>query len=167
MPIPILDFLSLRTFSSIWYWIAVATVWSMASYRPMGVPYDMVWRARRNDGEARAALDAAARAFAGRLVGGTAAGGTVLVALVSAVLSALLMLAVFYGLEFAQGLLLIFLPLTLVGALSVQTARRIEAGGEPVRHLRRLRAATHAIAFVALFVTAFWGMYVNLVLSVL
>ncbi len=165
--VPIFDFLSLRTFSSVWYWIAVAAVWATASHRPLGVPYDMVWRARKDEGEARATLDAIARGFAGRLVGGITRGGAVAAGLASALLSALAILAFVYGLEFAQGLLLIVLPLSLVAVLNFQTARQIDRGGDPVRHLRRLRAATHAVAFVALFVTAFWGMYVNLAVSVL
>ena len=167
MPPPILDFLTLRTFSSVWYWIAVAVVWATVSQRPMGVPYDMVWRAQRKATGARAALDAVARGLAHRLVSGMSRGGPFVVAFGSAVLTALLLLAFVYGLEFAQGLLLIVLPVALVGALSIRTARQIDRGGDPVRHLRRLRSGTHAIAFVALFVTAFWGVYVNLVVPVL
>ena len=167
MPPPILDFLNLRTFSSVWYWIAVAVVWGFVSHRPMGVPFDLVWRARRGGGEDSAALDAVAKALARRLVTGMARGGALVVALVSAVLTMLLLLAAVYGVEFAQGLVLILLPLALVGVLSIRAARRIDGGGDPVRHLRRLRAGTQAIAFVALFVTAFWGVYVNLMVSVL
>lgn len=167
MHLPILEFLNLRTFSSVWYWIAVAVVWTMASHRPMGVPYDMVWSARRGDGSDRAALDAVATTLARRLVTAMARGGVLVVALVSAALTALLLLAAVYGLEFAQGLVLILVPLALVGLLSFRTARRIDGGDDPIRHLRRLRAGIHAIALVALFVTAFWGVYVNLVASVL
>lgn len=160
MPLPVLEFLSLRTFTSVWYWIAVAVVWALVSHRPLGVPYDMVWRARQ-DSAARARLDTVARALAGHVASSMTAGGTVVVALVSAVLSALLLLALFYEIEFAQGLLLIALPLAFVGVLNLRAARSIDAGADPIRHLRRLRASTHAVAVVALFVTALWGMYVN------
>jgi hypothetical protein len=166
MPLQLLDFLSLRTFSSVWYWIAVAVVWASVSQRPMGVPYDLVWRARRG-GDAEAALGAVARVLARRLAGGMDTGGAVVVAVVSSVLSMLALLAFFYGLEFAQGLLLILLPLALVAVLNVRTARRIDGGEDPVRHLRRLRVGTQAVGIVALFLTAFWGMYVNLFASVL
>ena len=164
---PVLEFLNLRTFSSVWYWIAVGVVWAVVSHRPMGVPYDMVWRARQRDSEARAALDAVARTLARRQVRTMARAGTVVVAIYSATLTTLLLLAVVYRLELAQGALLLALPLSLVGWLGHLTARSIDRGGDSVRHLRRLRIATNGVGLIALFVTAFWGMYVNLMVSVL
>ncbi len=162
----ILEFLSLRTFSSIWYWIAVALIWAFLSHRPMGIPYDMVTRCA-TDRPASVELQAMSRALARRIRRGVETGGTLLVGIMSGVLSALLLLAFFYGLELAQGLLLIALPVTLVGWLTVRTARAIDAGGEPARHLKRLRLTTNAVALLALFATSVWGMYVNFVTAVL
>lgn len=159
---PALDVISVRTFSSVWYWIAVAAVWSLASHRPMGVPYDMVWRARREGSRARCELDAVAQALARRLVEGVESGGVIPAALVSAALTALVLMALLYGVELAQGMMLLALPLAVTAWLTLLAARAIAAGGDAVRHLRRLRGSIHAIALVALFVTAFWGMYVNL-----
>jgi hypothetical protein len=162
-----LEFLSFRTFSSVWYWITVAIIWAAVGHRPMGVPFDMVWRARRDGAEAQSALAAVAGALAKRLVVIMARGGVLVVAFASALLTALLVLSMIYGLELAQGVLLIVMPLFFVSWLSIRTARTINAGGDPERHLRRLRTATQGVGILSLFVTAFWGMYVNFMSSVL
>lgn len=161
-----LEFLSLRTFSSIWYWIAVAFVWISVTNRPMGIPYDMVWRAGRQEG-AEAALDAVAGAFAARLVAATGRGAAVGVGFVSAALTLLLILALSHGSELAQGALLVAGPMTFVAWLNLRTARAIVGGASAGPSLRRLRAATNVVAVLTLFATAFWGMYVNLMSAVL
>ncbi len=163
---PILEFLSLRTFSSVWYWIAVATIWAFVSHRPMGIPYDMVSRGAA-DWSARMELDTVAKALARRILRGLETGGAFLVGLLSTLLSAVGLLAILYGLELAQGLLLLALPLILVGWFTTRTARAIASGGDAARHLRRLRLTTNAVAVVALFATSVWGMYVNFAVSVL
>ena len=57
-------------------------------------------------------------------------------------------------------------PLSLVGALSLVTARKIDAedlSGEALhRLLRRHRFYIQLIGIVAIFVTALWGMYQNM-----
>lgn len=162
-----IEFLSLRTFSSVWYWIAVAFVWISVTNRPMGIPYDMVWRAERQGDAARTALDAVAGALARRLVAATGHGAMVGVGIISAVLTLLLILALSYGSELAQGCILVAGPMTVVTWLNLRTARAIVRGDDPVRRLRRLRAIISVIAVLTLFVTAFWGMYVNLMSAVL
>lgn len=112
-------------------------------------------------------LGAVSRALARRQIVAIARSGVAGVALSSAVLTTLVLLAVVYRVELAQGTLLLALPLTVVAWLGHRTARVIDRGGDPVRHLRRLRVAVNAIGLISLFVTAFWGMYVNLVVSVL
>jgi hypothetical protein len=161
------DLLNFRTFSSVWYWITLALVWTSASHRPLGVPYDMVRRARRGRDGAGADLHLVALTFARRLTAGVAAAAGAIVATGSALVTALVMLATLYGSELAQGVALIVLPMGLVGWMNLRTARTIVAGGDPQRHLGRLRAATNAIALVTLFLAAFWGTYVNFAASVL
>ena len=61
--------------------------------------------------------------------------------------------------------------MTLVGLLSIVSARRIRGGersGEVLwRRLRIHRMITQFIGMVSIFVTALWGMYQNLSLNVL
>jgi cellobiose-specific phosphotransferase system component IIC len=89
-----------------------------------------------------------------------------LVSLVSMLLSALAILAFWYWVEFAQAVFLMAFPLTMIGALSLSTAKAIQiedATGEALRHrLSRHRVYTQLIGIVSIFVTAMWGMYQNL-----
>ncbi|WP_226780854.1 component of SufBCD complex [Oceaniglobus trochenteri] len=158
--------IDMRSFSNLWYWIALAAVWSTTSHWVLGVPYDMVTRARRFGGQAEADLDRIARINVSRMLYIAQVSGLGLVSLVSMVLTALVLLAVWYGVEFAQAVLLMALPLSLVWALSFGTARRIEledATGEALqRRLTRQRTITQLIGILSIFVTALWGMYKNL-----
>ncbi|MGA1234851.1 MAG: hypothetical protein ACO3VR_13085 [Lutimaribacter sp.] len=45
------------SFSSVWYWIALAVMWSTAAHWVLGIPFDMVSRARAAGGAAQAELD--------------------------------------------------------------------------------------------------------------
>ncbi|MEL7184122.1 MAG: component of SufBCD complex, partial [Pseudomonadota bacterium] len=42
--VEVIDF---RSFSNLWFWIALAAIWSTASHWVIGVPFDMVRRAAR------------------------------------------------------------------------------------------------------------------------
>ena len=62
-------------------------------------------------------------------------------------------------------------PMSLIGALSLSTARLIreeDAVGERLQKLMfRQRTITQAIGMISIFVTALWGMYQNLTYGVL
>ena len=46
-----LEVIDLRSFSNLWYWIALAVLWSSISHWVLGVPHDMIHRARREGGQ--------------------------------------------------------------------------------------------------------------------
>lgn len=162
----LLDVIDVRSFSSLWYWIAVAVAWSSASHWVLGVPFDMIVRARRQGGEAEADLEALARINARRLLGIAEASGTWLVGAVTFALSGLLVLGLWYRVEFAQAVLFLAVPMTAVGALSLRAARGIEEAGpqgaELVARLLRHRLWTQGVGMAAIFATALFGMYHNL-----
>ena len=64
----IFEVIDMRSFSNLWFWIALAVVWSSASHWVLGVPFDMVHRARRHGGQAQIDLDDLARINANRLL---------------------------------------------------------------------------------------------------
>ena len=162
----VFELIDMRSFSNLWYWIALATVWSTASHWVLGVPYDMVTRARRFGAQAEADLDAIARINVNRLLYIASVSGLGLVSLGSMLLSGLGILAFWYGIEIAQAVFLIAFPMTVVGAMSIRTAKRIkdqDAWGEDLRmFLSRHRMITQLIGILSIFVTAMWGMYKNL-----
>lgn len=162
----LLDVIDFRSFSSLWYWIGLAVAWSSASHWVLGVPFDMVLRARRQGGQAAADLEVLARINVRRLIHLAEVSGLWLVGAVTFALSALLVLGVWYRVEFAQAVLFLAVPMTGVGAMSLSAARGIAEAdpdpGELVRRIVRHRFWTQAVGMVAIFATAMFGMYHNL-----
>lgn len=159
--------IDMRSFGNIWYWIMLATVWSATGQRVLGVPWDMVLRARRQpDGAAMADFTRMIRINVDRRLRIFRQAGLVLAGLAAFALTSLSLLAVVYGNEFAQALLLLVAPLMLVAAITLRTARAIRAGDLAgpalVGAVQRLRLVIQVIAMVSIFVTAIWGMYQNI-----
>ena len=81
----------------------------------------------------------------------------------------LVLLGFVYEMEFAQAVFLLALPLTMVGILSLSTARIIHSEGSTgdrlFRRLNRHRLYTQMIGMMAIFITALWGMYQNMTLG--
>jgi len=165
----VFELIDMRSFSNLWYWIALAVVWSASSHYVLGVPYDMVTRARRDGGAAEEDLRDMVRVNVNRLLYIATVSGLWIVALGTFLLTTLASLGFLYGVEFAQALFLLALPLSAVFALSVRTARRIHAADGEGLHkmLQRHRIGVQFIGMIAIFVTAFWGMYQNMVVGAL
>jgi hypothetical protein len=159
------DVIDFRSFSNLWFWIVLAVAWSTASHWVLGVPFDMVLRAKRHGGQALTDLEDLVRINVNRLLFVGRMSGIWLAGFSAFVLTALATLAFWYGVELAQALVLIALPMTLVGAMSLGAARRIEAeaprGEALFKALTRHRMMTQAIGIVSIFVTAMYGMYQN------
>ena len=151
----VFEVIDMRSFSNLWFWIVLAVLWSSTSHWVLGVPFDMVARARRSGGQAEQDLEDLVRINTNRFLYIVDESGLFLSALTSAFLSGAAILGFWY----------------LVGLLSVYSARRIRAGeqsGEPLwRRLRVHRVITQMIGLVSIFVTALWGMFQNLSIGVL
>ncbi len=160
----VIEVIDLRSFSSVWYWIAVATLWSSATHWILGIPWDMVHRARTDPG-AVADLQDLARVSVNRVLRVARVTGLVATGLGAALLTLLALTGFLYGSEFAQSLFLVAAPLTATTLLAVRTARAIAAGSATgpalIAHLVRLRRQVQAIAMAAIFVSALYGMFWN------
>lgn len=158
------EVIDMRSFSNLWYWIALAVVWSTSSHWVIGVPFDMITRARRHGGEAEDDLRDIVRVNVNRILYIVETAGIWIMAFGCFGLTMLGLLGFFYDLEFAQAVFLLALPMGIVFSLSIRTARRIrEADGEGLyQKLHKHRFLTQVIGMVSIFVTAFWGMYQNL-----
>ncbi|MEM7318258.1 MAG: component of SufBCD complex [Pseudomonadota bacterium] len=167
----IFELIDMRSFSNLWFWIALAVVWSSASHWVLGVPYDMVVRAKRIGGDAQQDLHDITRVNVNRLLYIADVSGIWLLAIISFTLTVLAMLGFYYSIEFAQALFLLGFPMSLVGLVNLKTARNIRAGqneGDALaRQLGRCRVITQVIGMISIFITALWGMYQNLALGVL
>ncbi len=167
----VFELIDMRSFSNLWYWIALAAVWSAASHRVMGVPWDLVHRAARNGGQFQQDLETLVRINVTRILYISAVSGLWLIGLGSALLTALTILGLWYKVEFAQAVLLLAAPMTLVGLITLNTARLIAdtqpSGSDLRRVLTRHRITVQFIGMVSIFVTAMWGMYQNIALGAL
>jgi len=163
------EIIDMRSFSNLWFWIALAVLWSSVSHWVLGVPFDMITRARKEGGEALRDLEDMVRINVNRLLYIGQVSGLILVGFLGFLLSSLVILGFIYQVEFAQAIFLLGFPLSIVGALSLRTARLIatqEPEGEALfKRLSRHRTATQFIGMLSIFVTAMFGMYKNLVVA--
>ena len=76
------------------------------------------------------------------------------------------LLGFWYEFEFGQALVLLGFPMTLIGALSLNTAKLIreneETGDALYRRLHKHRIIVQIIGMISIFVTELWGMFQNL-----
>lgn len=162
----VFELINLRSFSNLWFWIALAVMWSSASHWVLGVPFDMVARARKGSGEGAADLEVLVGINVRRLLYIADVSGLWLIGLTCFSITALALLGFVYHVEFAQALFLLATPMTLVGILSLRTARAISvqdlSGKALYRRLSRHRMSVQALGMVSIFVTALWGMWQNL-----
>lgn len=167
----VFELIDLRSFSNLWYWLALAVFWSSASYRVMGVPYDMITRAARLGGQAEEDMEDLARINTNRILTIMDISGVWLIGIVSFVLTVLLALGFVYRIEFAQAVALLLGPMTIVGFLAVgcaQDIRRRGLAGKPLRSRLILhRRLTQIVGMFAILVTGVWGMWQNMAIGVL
>jgi len=167
----ILELIDLRSFSNLWFWIALAVAWSSVSHWVLGVPYDMIARARRDGAQAEQDLEDITRVNVNRLLYISRVSGLWILAIACFALSGLAVLGFWYQVEFAQAVFLLGFPMSLVFLLNLSTARLIEAEAASGEHLRkrlsRCRLYTQMIGMVSIFVTALWGMLQNLSIGAL
>ncbi|MCB1394746.1 MAG: component of SufBCD complex [Rhodobacter sp.] len=160
--------IDVRSFSSIWFWIAVAVAWSNTTHFILGVPFDMVQRAKRRGGTVMEDLEVLTMIQVRRRLQIIRSGGVWLVAFWSAILTTLAMLGFGYGHELAQALTLLLLPLTLAAWLGLRMAARFEAdppsGAALTRALTLHRLLIQGIGLLAILITTMWGSWFNLTL---
>ena len=159
----------MRSFSNLWYWIGLAVLWSTASHWVLGVPYDLIQRAKRNGGQAEQDLADLVRINCNRMLYIGRISGLWVLALTCAGISALFVLGFWFQIEFAQALFFFAFPLSLVALVSVSTARLIvdeQSTGEQLhKRLNRQRIYTQVIGMISVFITALWGMFQNLAIG--
>jgi len=162
----IFDLIDMRSFSNLWYWIALGVIWSSASHWVLGVPYDMISRARREGGQVQEDLETLVRINVNRMLHASRNHGPVLIGVVCFMITVLALLGFMYAIEFAQAVLFLFVPLIVLGYLSLRTSVKVEAGegqgAELFRRLGRHRLSVQFLGMVSIFVTSLYGMYVNI-----
>lgn len=165
----VFELIDMRSFSNLWYWIALAVVWSTASHWVLGVPFDMVLRAKRQGGQAEIDMLNIVSVNVRRMQYIGQVAGIWIVAIGSAALTALAILGFVYWVEFAQAIFLLAFPMSIVGLLSLRTARLMQTQTHDADAMRdrltRHRLHTQLIGVVSIFVTSLFGMWQNMVVG--
>ncbi|MCY3997723.1 MAG: component of SufBCD complex [Rhodobacter sp.] len=160
-----------RSFSSLWFWIAVLAVWFTMGKRVLGVPVGIMRRAARNDGQAQKDLEDLVRIRARYLHQTGRRSGTWIVAVFCAVLSGLGLTGFLYGVEIAQALFLLVFPTASWCILELVTAARIDSEaptGEPLReHMWRQRNRVQLVGLLSALVSVAVGLRTILATAVI
>ncbi|WP_298679707.1 component of SufBCD complex [uncultured Lentibacter sp.] len=167
----VFELIDMRSFSNLWFWIALAVMWSTASHWVLGVPWDMVLRAQRSQDQYDTDLHDIVRINTNRLLHIARVSGLWLAGFACFFLTMLVLLGFVYAYEFAQAVFLLACPMCFVGVSSLWVARTIAdqqaQGARLYKLLGRQRMITQMIGMLSIFVTALWGMYQNLTYSAL
>ena len=167
----VFELIDMRSFSNLWFWIVLAVIWSTVNHWVLGVPWDMVMRARDNEGQAQIDLEDMVRIHTNRLLYIVGESGLLLTGFACFLFTFLGLTGFVYGHEFAQAVFLLGVPMSIVGLLSIFTARAVrsnELSGEAlIKRLGRHRLYTRMIGVASIFITAMWGMYQNMSASAL
>lgn len=149
----IFDLIDTRAFSSLWYWILVAVVWSVVTRRVLEIPIDLALRARTEP-----AAEVLTREL---LTWRRMRPGTVWVVVVSCALTVLLVLGFGSGFEAAQAVAMLAVPVTAVQLLDMRAARRAQSAADGAALARVLlghHVVVQVIAFASIGATALFGM---------
>jgi hypothetical protein len=147
------QFFAAASFQSLWYWVLHVVIWTLACYRTLGVPHDMLLRARRMPDVAER-VDLLAHLACERVGGIYDALGVPLAALAGFLLAGVFALGFLTGIEAAQAAFAIMLPLTVIVysklRLALAVRRQRIAGPALVLALARRRVWHQFFAVVAM-----------------
>lgn len=150
------EILAQPSLESPWYWVLHLVVWTVVCWRTLGVPHDMVVRARR-DPEVAVRVEILAGIGAARTAGLYDDAGGPLAAIAGFALAGLFVLGFGMDLEGAQATFLILLPLAVITASKLRLALAVRGGrlapDDLIRAFARRRLWHQAISIVALFAT--------------
>lgn len=165
------EVIDMRSFSNLWFWIALAVLWSSTSYWVLGVPYEMIQRGRREGGQVQQDVEDLVRINVTRFLHMVDTGSLVMSGLAAFWLSVLAILAFWYDVEFAQAVFLLIGPMVFVVWASIRTGRRIMGGentGDALYHRLVIhRRIVQVIGIVSIAITAFYGTWQNVSISIL
>lgn len=116
--------ISMRSFSTLWYWLSLAAFWVGALRGVLGLPHGMVAEARQG-GEPLARFERAAQVQAQLRRARWDRWQIWIVAAHAGVIGGLSVLGFFYGIELAAALFFIAAPYTVLAAMNLRLAGHI------------------------------------------
>jgi hypothetical protein len=120
-----LDAFGVSSFQTVWYWVLHVIVWIVATQYTLGVPYDMLLRARRLP-EVAHRVELLAVIAAERAAAIYEALGVVMALVGSFLLTGLFAIGFLNGVVLAQAIFLLLFPLAIMGYSTISVALRIK-----------------------------------------
>ena len=173
----LVGFLDSRSFGTIWYWLVVIGTWSLTGRSVIGVPTEIVSRARMavqaDEGDSPTVLhllDWLSLVLPRWRL--SAPEGVAFLALTGFALTSLAIMGIGYALELALASFLLLFPLAMLFWMRVALARRLmplleaaeegsrpipEAAAEAIRRMVIHRRLVTVLSMAAVAVTALWG----------
>ena len=150
--------ISFSSFSNAWYWVLTGLIWSATCHRTLGVPFDAMVAAHNQGGQSAKDVEDLAHIYVRRNVGLFRKSGVWITAFVCFILAVVATFGFVYTYEMAQGLFALMFPLTIVHALGVRLAFRIERenirGAELRDVLSKRRFWNQVIGLFSIFVAS-------------
>ncbi|QBX35264.1 hypothetical protein E4191_11585 [Paracoccus liaowanqingii] len=173
----LIGLLDSRSFTTIWYWLALIGMWSAAGRTVLGVPSEVLARARSAQGEGEGQgpavitlLDWLSLVLPRWRLGPRE--GAVFLGVTSFLMTSLIVLGFVFWLELAQALVLLLVPFWMLFWMRVRLARRLfpliaaaQDGGAPVaeaalgvsRAMTWHRRWVTVLSMVSVALAALWG----------
>ncbi len=173
----LIGLLDSRSFTSIWFWLVLLGLWSLIGRHILGVPNEVVNAARQalRAGQPDAPvvlhlLDWLSLTLPRWRLG--AREGAVMFGLTAFALSSLAIMGFGYGLEMAQALAILGLPVAIIFWMRVRLARRLSpllvaaedartplapVAAEAVRRMITHRRIISVLSMISVAITALWG----------
>lgn len=167
-----LDLMDQRSFGSVWFWVVLLMIWAGQGRAVLGVPSDVINRARRDPTElpGLALLDWLSLALPRWRMGGRE--GAALLGLGGFAITSLAILGFVYGLELAQAVTLLAVPLAILFLMRLRLARKLapimegahdgtiapdQAVDQALRKITLHRRLALVLSMAAVAAIALWG----------
>ncbi len=129
--------ISFASFTSVWYWILTGLAWSTTCHRTLGVPHDALVAAHQKGGQAARDAEEMAQIYVRRVVPLFRVGGAYILAFASFLLAVVATFGFYYNYELARAAFVLIGPLSIVSAMGIRLAFRVEREGLSGVALRR------------------------------
>lgn len=160
------EIMTANGFNNPWYWLLVAVVWVRAIQWTLGIPSDMVRAAKRGDMQAKEDALALMDIYIRATTRDFNQFGTALVLLTCFVLASFVTMGFVNDVPVLQGISFIAVPITLLGALSVRLAYRLQNQPADWENLCRLyrnqRWIKVALAIGFICSSMLWALYLEI-----
>ncbi len=160
------EIMTANGFDSPWYWLLVAVVWVRAIQWTFGIPREMMRAAQRGDEQAKTDALALMDIHIRITTRDFNQFGTVLVLLTCFVLASFATMGFWNDVPVLQGVFFVAFPITLLGAMGVKLAYRIQQHPvdweELCRIYRKQRWIKVALAILFIFTSMLWALFLEI-----